>query len=602
MSMRASSAMRLSSWLGSSYHQNCKFNPFRRIAFSVITIGALFLVLYAALPSIYRFRFHLGYSWYDLGYYGLGPSRTYQSFDEQSPLVEISPVDATCDQRYTFLAPRGDSVEHPGPMIIDANGELVWMKYNWGTTQDFKVQSYKGKDYLTYWQGDEEDGYGHGSWYMLDSTYTPRYIVSPAGDLDGDLHDLQITVNDTALLLIYEPIPADLTALGGPEHGWLYEGVIQEIDIETGELLFEWRSSKTYPPEDSFHPLNGRGHERALGYDYFHLNSVDKNDEGHYLISARHTHTVTCIDSNGEVLWTLGGKQNSFTNPSNGPATEIAWQHDARWRGPNRITLFNNAVTDVPFASGVSHGLSLELDVPTRSVKVLTRYDHPQRVMSISQGNLQVLDTGNVLVGWGHTASFTEFTPDGEVVCNTNFGAAAWFNFGRIVSYRVFKDSWVGTPNTLPDIAVSKDRVFVSWNGATEVAAWVLEGWDGDSLTDMMFVPIGKVNRLGFETEIPLTPDVKSYFRVAAVNSNGEVLGWTEVHSRTSKSLTSLSGNFQAWVFTIIIVFSVGCLFFAIYRAVHRRLGSRKPDIGALYQLIGHDEDGNDREHENLPI
>jgi hypothetical protein len=54
-------------------------------------------------------------------------------------------------------------------MILDARGELVWMKYNWGTTQDFRVQQYQGQDYVTFWQGDEEDGHGRGSWYMVGS-------------------------------------------------------------------------------------------------------------------------------------------------------------------------------------------------------------------------------------------------------------------------------------------------------------------------------------------------------------------------------------------------------------------------------------------------
>lgn len=137
----------------------------------------------------------------------------------------------------------------------------------------------------------------------MDSSYTVRYVVSPYGAIEGDLHDFQITSNDTVIITAYEPIPYDLTSVGGPELGWLYDGVIQEIDMETGELLFEWRSSSFYPPESSFEPLGNKGHERTLGYDYFHLNSVDKDDYGRYLISARHTHTVTCIDGiTAEVL------------------------------------------------------------------------------------------------------------------------------------------------------------------------------------------------------------------------------------------------------------------------------------------------------------
>lgn len=169
MPLRTSSAsLSLCFWPGSRDRTNV---PGRRrlISAAIAAIGAFVLFYLYAVPQLKRFRFRSELSWYDLGLYGFGPSQSYISFDEESPIVEISPPGAQCDPRYTFLAPRGDSVAHPGPMILDARGELVWMKYNWGTTQDFRVQRYKGQDYVTYWQGDEEDGHGRGSWYMVGS-------------------------------------------------------------------------------------------------------------------------------------------------------------------------------------------------------------------------------------------------------------------------------------------------------------------------------------------------------------------------------------------------------------------------------------------------
>lgn len=157
-----SAALRLPSWLGRSDRRRRHLLPTILTAIGALTLFWLFVV-----PQLRRFRFRLGLSPYDLGLHGFGPSRKFVSFDEESRVVEISPAGAECDPGYTFLAPRGDSVVHPGPMILDASGELVWAKHNWGTTQDFKVQRYKGQDYVTYWQGDEEDGHGRGSWYMV---------------------------------------------------------------------------------------------------------------------------------------------------------------------------------------------------------------------------------------------------------------------------------------------------------------------------------------------------------------------------------------------------------------------------------------------------
>ena len=420
--------------------------------------------------------------------------------------------------------------------------------------------------------------------------------------MSGDLHEFQITKNGTALVTIYDPIPADLASVGGPELGWLYDGIVQEIDIATGELLFEWRSSKVYPPTSSFEPLNDRGHERGWGYDYFHINSVDKDDQGRFLISGRHTHTVTCVDgSTGEVLWTLGGKKSDLTLISDGSPTEFSWQHDARWQGPNTLSLFNNGANNDHDRSLVSHGLMIDLDIPARKAEVRTTYSHPQEMMAVSQGNLQVLDTGNVLVGWGHSAAFTEFTPDGDVICDVHFGASAYFSFGRIVSYRTFKSDWVGTPKTIPDAIVVEDRVYVSWNGATEVAAWRVEAWDGASLANMSFVTVDQVDRSGFETEIPLTPAIDSYFYITAIDAKGEAIGVTDMLQRgpppPEKGLVPL------WGVALIVIIAMGCLFYGLYFALIRHLRWRRPASSGFYQLLSYKDDvESDFERSHLPI
>ncbi|EPS29320.1 hypothetical protein PDE_04269 [Penicillium oxalicum 114-2] len=567
-------------------------NHCRLIGLAVATVAATVLLVGFVGPQLQRFRFRSDLSWYDLGIYGFGPSRSYVSFEEESPLVEFSPKDATCDPRYTILAPRGDSIAHPGPMILDARGELVWMKYNLGTTQDFRIQQYKGQNYLTYWQGGEEDGRGCGSWYMLDSAYTIQYVISPVGMMDGDLHDFQITNNNTALITIYDPIPADLTSVGGPELGWLYDGVFQEVDIETGELLFEWRASQHFPPTSSYQPLKDQGHDRASGYDFFHINSVDKDDQGRYLISSRHAHCVVSIDGvTGDVLWTLGGKTNDFEDLSSGQATGFSWQHDARWQGTNRITLFNNAANGDLSQQKISFGALIELDLVNRRAELVQTYYHPQQLAAVSQGNVQILDSGNVFVGWGHSAAYTEFSPEGVVVCNVHYGASAYFQFGRVVSYRVTKADWVGMPDTLPDIAVAGDHAYVSWNGATEVREWRTEAWDGVSLRNMSFEIVGQVVRDGFETEIWLPVNVTSYFRISAIDANGNVLVTSGTLKRGTDGGMFILPHLNWGVATVVCVMLVG-LVVGLSCAVRRRPGYRGHSSGSrVYQPVAEDDE-----------
>jgi hypothetical protein len=427
-------------------------------------------------------------------------------------------------------------------------------------------------------------------------------VVSPIGVYDGDLHDFQITSNDTAILVIYDPILMDLSSVGGPELGWFYDGMFQEINLETGEVLFQWRVSDFYHPSDSYYPIEDSGQTRTSGYDHSHINSVDKDDQGRYLVSMRHLHTVACIDgTTGDVLWSLGGKRNNFADASDGAATDFSWQHDARWQGPNRLSLFDNAAYNNDNLSAVSRGMIVDLDMEARQATLAQSFDHPHDLMAVSQGNVQVLDTGNVLVGWGHSAAFTEFSPEGDIVCNVHFGASAFFTFGRVVSYRVFKFDWVGNPLTIPDTAITPESVFVSWNGATEVAEWRVEAWDGGNLRNMTFTAVDQVPRTGFETEIPLNSKVDSFFRVRAINSNEESLGVTELLQRLPAS-TGGSPHISLWALgPIVFVVLVGLLC-GVYFAVHHRLrqvfSSSRP-----YQLVSHkDENEGDVERDRLPL
>lgn len=242
-------------------------------------------------------------------------------------------------------------------------------------------------------------------------------------------------------------------------------------------------------------------------WDWFHLNSVAKDDRGNYLISARYLPSLVYISgTTGEILWTLGGKSSNFTDLSEGRATDIFGQHSATWQDNYQsILLYDN------------HGNNWNHTIPSRAVKLSvdqSRYEtkliaeayHPQGYITQSQGSVQQLPNGNIFVGYGFAGAMTEFTPDGkDVVCDwqyapLHFGAEGGFSPGLIQSYRVFKMPWKGYPLQPPDVDVDEDGTFVhghesedenggedagpafyvSWNGATEQRTWVLEGTDLD--------------------------------------------------------------------------------------------------------------------------
>jgi hypothetical protein len=369
------------------------------------------------------------------------------------------------------------------------------------------------------------------------------------------LHEFKITPQGTALVTVYEVIPFDLSPVGGPKNGWIYDGVFQEISIATGELLFEWRSSDHYPVNSTYLHLPGNvGRKKSRAWDYFHINSIDKDDEGNYYISARYSHSITAISPKGKILWILGGKLNNFHDLSGGKATDFAWQHHAAYLGNDTLTIFDNSATDKFTSNSHSRGMLITLDRSNPKQYTATlqhEYLPSQKALSTSQGSVQILhDSGNVFVGWGHSAAFSEYTASGERICDIRFGSPVYYNWGWVKSYRAFKANWKGQPSWKPSLVVGNGMhgfsAWASWNGATEVRSWRVEGADGPS--DAHFIePIGlELERSGFETELAIDAVKGKFLRLKALGAKGEILGVSEILERESGLLVDAQGVYIA--------------------------------------------------------
>ncbi|MGB3632813.1 MAG: arylsulfotransferase family protein, partial [Rubrobacteraceae bacterium] len=348
---------------------------------------------------------------------------------------------------------------------------------------------------------------------VLDRSYREIARVRADG-FKGDHHEFLITSRDTALILIFDEVGADLSRAGGRTDGAAIEGVIQEIDIATGEVLFEWHSLDYVAPEESYTELSP---DQPGAYDYFHVNSIDVDDDDNLLVSAKAVNTIYKIDRRtGEVIWRLGGKKSDFEM---GPDTRFVRQHDARRQADGTITLFDNGE---PETYKESFGMVLELDMDDMTAELARRYTHPDGIYADNQANMQVLPDGNVFIGWGSEPFFSEFSGDGQLLYSANLPPEA-------ESYRAFRYPWSGQPLDKPAVAAesgSNDEtsVYVSWNGATEVANWqVLAGPGPDQLT-----PTGSaVPRDGFETSIPVNTS-ESHVSVQGRDSSDKVLGTSE--------------------------------------------------------------------------
>ena len=194
-------------------------------------------------------------------------------------------------------------------------------------------------------------GYG-GTFVIADASYAEIARVRAGNGYKADLHEILITSRNTALITIYNEIRADLTPVGGAVDARLVEGIIQEIDIPSGRVLFEWHSLDHIALEES----SELAVTRDGNVDYFHLNSIGVDSDGHLLVSARHTSAVYKLHRRtGQVIWRLGGTRSDFAL---GPGVSFGYQHDARRHSDGTLTIFDNAAS-LPTQRGLRRGRSV---------------------------------------------------------------------------------------------------------------------------------------------------------------------------------------------------------------------------------------------------
>ena len=161
---------------------------------------------------------------------------------------------------------------------------------------------------------------------------------------------------------------------------------IQEL-APNGTVLFNWQSEDhfdvaetTIVPQRFVTPTIPGG-----GVDLLHINSIDRQPDGDYIVSARHLDAVFRIDrATGQVLWMLGGnsvanddgaaKMTIIGDPLGGPKR----MHDARLNSAGVLTMFDNQ-------SGTGHPprvVAYQLDETAHTATMLWQRTYPNPAAS----------------------------------------------------------------------------------------------------------------------------------------------------------------------------------------------------------------------------
>ncbi len=343
-----------------------------------------------------------------------------------------------------FISPFGDASTYAnGAEILSPKGQVIWFHPAPAGQEDadFRTQTYRGQKVLTFWQGTGFGGLSTGTDYIFNNRFQQIATVQAGNGLSADGHEFLITPQNTALILAYTTATADLTSIGGPADQTVVNGVVQEIDIRTGQVLFQWNSADHVPFSQSEQPLPASA---STPWDWFHINAVHLTNDGNLLINGRDTWTTYKVNPRtGAIEWQLGGKDSSFTvRAANGQVLDNAgeifsWEHDPEQISRNEFTFFDNDSAGTPNLPA-SRVVVVRINERTKTATLIRSYNQPEGLSAPSQGNGQTLRDGDLFVGWGSLPFFSEFSRSGNLLFNAEFPAG-------VNTYRAYRLPWPGS-------------------------------------------------------------------------------------------------------------------------------------------------------------
>jgi len=340
-----------------------------------------------------------------------------------------------------FISPFSTGTTYAsGPEILNPQGQVIWFKPVPAGQEaaDFRTQKYDGHPVLTWWQGTGLGGLSQGTDYIYNDHYQQIAQVNAGNGYSADGHEFLITPWNTALILAYTTATADLTSIGGPANQTVIDGIVQEVDIKTGRVLFQWNSADHVPYSQSEQPLPASA---STPWDWFHINAVHLSGDGNLLIDARDTWTTYQVSlRTGRISWQLGGKDSSFTERAapgqvlDSSGEIFAWQHDPEQVGRDTYTFFDNDSAGTPLLS-YSRAVTVRLNYRTRVATLVASDDQPDGLSAASQGDTQTAQDGDLVVGWGALPYFSSFSPSGQLLFNAELPTG-------VNTYRAYQEPW----------------------------------------------------------------------------------------------------------------------------------------------------------------
>lgn len=237
----------------------------------VKAVTASLATLITTLPTLIGADkpYHIDHQSYEAGAFGEVPSQTFHSSNIKAPIYQINYWDhgkIDTESPYMFMA---GQYGNWGPSIVSSKDlSLVWADQNYHElAQIARTGDLNGTRVLI--------TYSEGRVRVYDEYYRELYVLDGRGDLQGiapDSHEAALTHDGHILMFLCPEREADLRPVGGPEKGKrIKDCIIQEIEPETNEIVFQWATTDYFKPEDSVWDYNN-----DHIWDFCHMNSVEK--------------------------------------------------------------------------------------------------------------------------------------------------------------------------------------------------------------------------------------------------------------------------------------------------------------------------------------
>ncbi len=177
------------------------------------------------------------------------------------------------------------------------------------------------------------------------------------------------------------------------------------------------------------------------------------------------------------------------------------------------ISLFDNSYygsetsangTDVQIYP-YSRGKYIAIDHANKTASLLQAFHPPgNSILTKSQGSLQTLPSGNVLINWGSEGQITEYLANGTVIFHAHLDSNPLAE--NVQNYRGFRYHWTGhsseTPAVYAERAGGSAHFYVSWNGDTTTKFWRFSWQEKESQAAQPRIRWRDVLRDGFETSL----------------------------------------------------------------------------------------------------